>query len=261
MGSSCDQMLSIVPALFESPVLNSAEQSYRILNMRSEPADDRSTKARIRDAAIQCIAENGFSATTARKVAETADVSPALVIHHFGSMDALRTTCDEYVTDVIRRRKSEAFSSGPNLDILQALRGSEFGHLLAYVARVLTDRTPTVARLIDDLVDDAEEYIQQGVESGMLQPSPDPRGRAVVLTLWGLGGLVLHEHMSRLLGVDLTDPDIVNDASLVAYVGPVYEIYGSGIFTDAFAAQATEALSAITNEEYPSVSISNEGAT
>lgn len=254
-------MLSSVPAPLGSPVLNNTEHSYRILNMRSDLSDDRSTKARIRDAAIQCIADNGFSATTARKVAEAADVSPALVIHHFGSMDALRAACDEYVTDVIRRQKSEALSSGPSLDILQALRGTEFGPLLAYVARVLTDRTPTVTQLIDDLVNDAEEYIQQGVDSGMLQPSPDPRGRAVVLTLWGLGGLVLHEHMDRLLGVDLTDPDILNDPGLVAYIRPVYEIYGSGIFTEAFAAQTTEALSAITSKEYPSVSKSNEGAT
>lgn len=228
--------------------------------MRSVQSDDRSSKARIRDAAIRCIAEEGTAALTARKVADAASVSPGLVIHHFGSMDALRTACDEYVTEVIRNYKSKALSSGPNLDILEALRSTEFGPLLAYVARVITDDSPTVNKLIDDLIDDAEGYIQKGVDSGMLEPSSNPRGRAVVLTLWGLGGLVLHEHMNRLLSVDLTDPDLLTSPNLVAYAGPVYEIYGRGIFTETFATHTTEAMEAIASQEVSSMPTSAEGA-
>lgn len=140
--------------------------------------DDRTTNARIRDAAIECIAEHGVAATTARKVADTAGVSPGLVIHHFGSMDGLRSTCDAYVAAVIRRYKQEAMSVGPNLDVLAALRNPEMGPLMGYLASVLAENSATVADLVDDLVDDAEAYIEEGVESGMLRPSDDPRSRS-----------------------------------------------------------------------------------
>jgi AcrR family transcriptional regulator len=211
--------------------------------------DDRTTRARIRDAAIESFAEYGVAATTARKVAEAAGVSPGLVIHHFGSMEGLRSACDEYVAAVIRHYKQEAMSAGPNLDVLAALRNPDIGPLMGYLARVLAGDSKTVTKLVDDLVDDAEGYIQQGVESGMLRPAADPRGRAVLLTVWNLGALVLHEHLERLLGVDLTDPEVLTDPSFAAYAGLVYEIYGEGIFTETFAAHTMEALAGTAGEE------------
>jgi hypothetical protein len=54
---------------------------------------------------------------------------------------------------------------------------------------------------------------------------------------------VLHDHLERLLGVDLTDPDVLNSATIAAYAGPIYETYGNGFFTEAFAAQTHDALS------------------
>ena len=202
-----------------------------------ESVDDRSTRARIRDAGIACIAEHGITETTARKVAAIAGVSPALVIHHFDSMDGLRAACDEYVATTIRDFKEKTLSSGPSLDVLAALRDAPNEPLVGYLAQILADDTPAVARLVDDLVDDAERYIQQGVESGLLRPAKDPRGRAVVLTLWNLGSLVLHQHVERLLGFDLTDPAGLTSPTASAYIGPVYEIYGEGFLEEPFATQ------------------------
>lgn len=211
-----------------------------------ESIDDRTTKARIRDAAIASVAEHGINGTTARKVASAADVSPGLVIHHFGSMEGLRSACDQYVATTIREFKEQTMSGGPTLDVLAALRDAPNGPLMGYLAQVLADDSPAVARLVDELVDDAEGYIEQGVESGMLKPSDDPRGRAVVLTLWGLGTLVLHQHFQRLLGVDLADPDFLTNPAAAAYIAPVYEIYGGGILEETFAVRARAAF---TNDE------------
>src|SRR5674476_1121889 len=97
----------MVAALGRGPLppnhgLTSTERRYTSVNMRStrserESPDDRSTKARIRDAAIDCVAEHGVAATPARRVAAAAGVSTGLVIHHFGPMEGLRSECDEYV--------------------------------------------------------------------------------------------------------------------------------------------------------------------
>lgn len=218
-----------------------------MLNMRSAsdtaPAgsgDDRSTKARIRDAAIDCIAEHGLSDTTVRRIADAAGVSPALVMHHYGSMEALRRACDQRVTEAIRDRKTEAMASGPSIDVLGALRDADYGNLTRYLARVLMDDSDLVNRLVDDLAADAAVYMERGIETGMIRPGGDVTGQAALLTLWSLGGLVLHHHMKRLLGVDLSDPGVAEDPEFVRYVRPAMEIVGVGMFTDEFNARLAE---------------------
>lgn len=220
--------------------------------MRSAPTDrgpatgdDRTAKARIRDAAIECFAKHGIADTTVRKIAEIAKVSPGLVMHHFGSMDGLRAACDDYIATVIREQKSGALSAGPSIDVLAALRESDTGYLGQYLARILVDDSPAVAHLVDDLVADAEEYIQQGVEAGIILPSENPGGRAALLLLWQLGALVLHRHMDRLLGIDLTDPDATTKPSLVNYIAPVYEVLGGGFFTEEFVERLQDVLTAL----------------
>ncbi|MEN8114953.1 MAG: TetR family transcriptional regulator [Actinomycetota bacterium] len=220
--------------------------------MRSAPKiDDRTAKARIRDAAIACIADQGLTDTTARKVAEIADVSPGLVMHHFGSMDGLRLACDEHVTELIRHQKEDALSAGPSIDVLAALRDAQMGPLIGYLAEVLREDSPAVAKLVDELVDDAEGYFQEGIETGMLEPTANPRGRAVVLAIWSFGALVLHRHLERMLGVDLTDPAIGSDPAFAAYAAPVYEILGGGILTEAAAANVQGAMAQLaeTNDK------------
>lgn len=65
---------------------------------------DLTATARIRNAAIELFARDGFQKTNVRAIAAAAGVSPALVIHHFGSKDGLRAVCDEYVLEVLTSR-------------------------------------------------------------------------------------------------------------------------------------------------------------
>jgi AcrR family transcriptional regulator len=125
--------------------------------------DERSTRTRIRDAAIACFADAGVAATPVRTIAAAADVSPALVIHHFGSKDALRVACDQHVAALVRQGKQEAMHAGPDLDPVGALRRQRAGPpVLAYLARTLVDGSPHVADLLDELVADAVEYTREG---------------------------------------------------------------------------------------------------
>jgi len=191
--------------------------------------DDRSTTARIRDAALACFAERGVRSTTVREVAERAGVSAALVIHHFGSKERLRVACDRRVAALIRERKTAVMRAGSGLDPLAVLRDQAGDPpIQRYLARTLADGTPEVAVLVDEMVDDAERYVTEGMERGVVRRSDDPRGVAAVLTLWSLGALVLHQHVERVLGVDLTGPAEAH-ASNPAYVGPALEILSRGL--------------------------------
>ena len=215
-----------------------------MINMRFFDAgtpDDRTVRARGRDAGIELVAAGGVEALTARAVAECAGVSPSSVINNFGSMEGLRQACDEHVVALIRQGKTQAMSAGTSFDVVGALRDSDMGPLAAYLAAVLTEDSPAVAHLVDEMVEDALTYSATGVQTGMLRPTEEPRGRAVILTLIGLGTLVMHRHLSRLLGVDLTVTSAGPEA-LAAYVRPLYELYSGGLFTDEFSTRATAAL-------------------
>ena len=191
-------------------------------------ADDRSTAARIRDAAITRIAATGVRGTTIRDIAEAAEVSPALVMHHFGSKHALMAACDHHVASLIRAQKLEAMQTGGSLDPVAALRTSAGGPpLVAYLARTLIDGTPAVADLIDELLQDAVDYLAAGEASGVVRPTEQPRERAAVLLLWSLGALVLHEHAARVLDVDL----LGEPTQLLGYLRPAFEILGQGVLT------------------------------
>lgn len=169
------------------------------------PDDDRTARARIRDAAIARFADRGAARTSVKEVAANAGVSPALVFHHFGSKEGLREACDEHVVALVEQQKRKALSEGPNLDVLAALRAQDDGPpLLRYVARMVADGSPRAATLVDGMVDVTVASLEEGVRSGVMVPTDEPRDLSVVLALWSLGLLVLQDHAERLLGVDIT---------------------------------------------------------
>lgn len=67
---------------------------------RREPQQDRSraTRARLLEAAIACLAEQGFAASTVAVVAERAGVSRGAAQHHFPTRETLFTAALEHVT-------------------------------------------------------------------------------------------------------------------------------------------------------------------
>jgi AcrR family transcriptional regulator len=192
---------------------------------------DRTARARIRDAAIARFASDGVAATSLKSIAADAGTSTPLVVHHYGSKEGLRVACDEYVVAAIRTIKHASVAAGRSLDPFPVIRDLQQGPpLLKYLSRTLADSSPQVAALIDELVDDAVAYMAEGISSGLLKPTDHPREVAIVVTLWQLGALVLHEHAKRLLGVDLTgDPE-----GLMAWALPATEILTKGVIDERF---------------------------
>ena len=213
--------------------------------------DDRTTKARIRDAAIEQWAANPPNSVTVRDIAAAADVSPASVIHHYGSMADLRAAANSYIAGLLSDYKTKAIQTPGPMDILGTLRGLSDLPITAYLARAALSDDDTVAGLIDELVDDAVVYMEAGVEAGTIRPSPHTRERAVVLLLWSLGGLVLHEHMERLLGVDLTDAEAISSPAGAPYTRAAFEIISQGILTEGFANDVQASLAAAYGDDRP----------
>lgn len=202
--------------------------------------DDRTTRARIRDAAIIRFARDGIAATSLRAVAGDAGVAPSHVVHYFRSKAGLRAACDDHVAALLREQQQEVVGAGLDLDPLAALRRSRSGlPILAYLARTLVEPSPTVDALVDQLVADSERYMAGLAANGLITPSATPRTRAILLTFWSLGALTLHTQLERLLGVSMTQPDADPDA-LAEYAAATLELMGPGLLTPAMAARLTD---------------------
>lgn len=185
---------------------------------------------RILRAAIEQFGQRGVQGASLKAIAQDAGVSPALILHHYGSKDALRVACDERVAEVVRTAKTETVAGGPHVDPMVMLAAhAESRPVLRYLARTLTDGSPHVNDLIDEMVEDALLYTAEAERAGFVRPSAEPRARVVVLLLWSLGALVLHDHLKRLLDVDLVDGTA---GSPVPYFRAVLEIYTEGVLTD-----------------------------
>ena len=164
-------------------------------------------RSRILAAARERVSVVGSAGASVRGIAADADVSPALVLHHFGSKDGLIAACDAHVLAAISDLKSDALAAGPGLDLLGAVAHSSevAAPLVRYLARRLVEGGPAVDELIDTMVADAHRYVRAGVESGLLRPSANEQDRTVLLTMWSLAALVLHRHVERLLGYSILD--------------------------------------------------------
>lgn len=194
--------------------------------MRSVEHPDLTTRARIRDAALTRFPNDGFGATTIRAVAADAGVSPALVVHHFGSKEGLREACDHYVVARYRDTKLAAMQEGNVFDPGFAASAFQMAQpLLRYFGWALSRNHPAAGDLFDEIVREALEITRIAVEQGMVYDSPDlPRRTSVAMAL-NLGMIVMHAHLERNIGVDVLTADGMAELSPT-----LFEIFG-GMFT------------------------------
>ncbi|TDC04317.1 TetR/AcrR family transcriptional regulator [Nonomuraea longispora] len=167
------------------------------------PPEDLTARARIRDAALAEFAERGFKGATMKAVADAAGVSVGLVQHHFGSKDGLREACDRHVRDVILGAAGEVQEAA---DVSpEFLRGMYDASELSvrYLARALVEGSPVAAALFDEGSEVAERFFAATWPDEFPPGEAKVRERAAVMAAMHLGTIVLHDHLSRRLGVDV----------------------------------------------------------
>ena len=216
--------------------------------MRS--VDDRTAIARIRDAAIQQFGEHGFEVGL-RSIARAAGVSAALVIHHFGSKEGLRAACDEYIAEEIRTTKQASLQTNdPATWFTQLAAIDEYAPMVAYLVRSMQSGSDLAKALWRRMIDNADQYLADGVRAGTLKPSRDPAARARFLAMSGGGAFLLY--------IQLHDTPTDLRAVLRDYaqdmVLPALEVYTEGLMADstmydAFVAQREASIASSDSHE------------
>lgn len=174
--------------------------------------DDRTARARIRDTALELFAEHGEGMVTMRQIAEQAGVSPALVVHHFGSRDGLR----EAVVDHVRAWMEELFEASDTAGLTDDLQSGEWAPvgemlqqalpegspIIPFVRRLMMSGDPLGTELLAAWHRRTVEIFVAWDKQGKLLAGPDPETRAAMAMSADLGTLFLADHWSQVLGYD-----------------------------------------------------------
>ncbi len=194
-------------------------------------------RARVRDAAIELFAAQGFTGASVKAIAEAAGVSPALVIHHYGSKEGLRRECDEYVTASLLRKGIDS-AEAPSANLVQRLLAEvpAGGPKFDYIARLLLEPGKAGDELFATLVKSTALNLAEGRKAGSIQPASDLETVALLITVFGLTQILMRDRFTQVLGAD---PLSVEGATRLTL--PTLEILTDGLYCD------TELLDAARN--------------
>ena len=164
-----------------------------------------------------------------RSIAQAAGVSAALVIHHFGSKDGLRKACDDYIAEEIRTGKSASMQTNDPAEWFRQMAEIEsYAPLMAYLVRSMQSGSDLAKTLWRRMIENAEQYLDEGVRNGILKPSRDPKARAKFLGINNGGGFLLFLQLHD----DPTDLRAVLRDYGEAMTLPALEMYTQGLMAD-----------------------------
>lgn len=120
-------------------------------------------------------------------------MSAALIIHYFGSHEGLRRACDKRFDELTTDLKLDVLDpvSGPTEARRQSDDIAAYAPMIGYLIRVLRAGDAASTRFVDRMCRAAEQYLAQGVETGMIRPTSDEAGRARTLVAMSLGVILL----------------------------------------------------------------------
>lgn len=223
------------PAGTTSDELPRCKHLFNIINMQSLLPDDRTARARIRDEALRLFGDRGPDAVTVRDIAAAAEVSPALVVRHYGSKDGLRDAVDDHVArifEVILGRVSDPGGADGPFDpaALPTLAEVVAEHLPAdsaipaYLGRMLLAGGPVGAALFRRLHVLSRQALADLSKAGLAAEGADPAVRAAFLLVNDLAVLILRARLVDVLGIDP-----LSAAGMHRWGAEVLSIYRGGL--------------------------------
>jgi AcrR family transcriptional regulator len=146
-------------------------------------SDARSAREPIIRAAFRVFGEAGIESTSLREVARAAEVSPALVVHHFGGKEGLVAAVDEAALREFGRAyqggEDRASGAGESGDPLRERASqtarvmSEMPEVCRYLGRALVEGTAGSAALFRMMVEAGRGEIDALAGEGALRPEAD----------------------------------------------------------------------------------------
>lgn len=148
-----------------------------LLNMCSV-ATSGTAREEILAKALGLFAERGIAGTSLREVAKTAGISPALVVHHYGSKEGLVAAADETaVGEFARAYAATDLEEGPELLRRRAEQTAAVMRsrpdVCAYLGRALIEGTPGSSGLFRLMIEGGRREVDDLAAKGALREDAD----------------------------------------------------------------------------------------
>ncbi|MGW5441532.1 TetR/AcrR family transcriptional regulator [Nocardia asteroides] len=193
------------------------------------PSQDRTARARIRDEALRLFAERGPDAVTVREIAAAAAVSPALIMRHYGTKEALRAVVDEHVAALFEQMlcratdRADPFASASFAELVSVALPPD-SPIPAYLGHMLLSGGEPGTALFRRLYTAATDTLTALRSAGHADKGADPAMRAAFLLANDLAVLMLRTHLTDVLGVDPLSAD-----GLGRWAAEVLTVYRCGL--------------------------------
>ncbi|MDE0546050.1 TetR/AcrR family transcriptional regulator [Microbacterium sp. C7(2022)] len=193
--------------------------------------DERTARERIVASALRLFAERGVDAVSLRDVASDADVSVALIPHHFGTREGLRDAVDAHVIAIFdaleQQPPTELTGDGAVAGFVEALLSAlpQGSPIPAYVRRLLLSGTEGGRLLFRRWYELSVRLLANLEVHDIARPAVDPQMRAAFLLVNDLAMILLHEHVHDATGVDPLSPD-----GSARWAAEAIDAYTHGVF-------------------------------
>jgi AcrR family transcriptional regulator len=167
-------------------------------------------------AALARFAADGF-ATPLRRIAADAEVSAALIVHHFGSKAGLRAAVDEHVLGIADEKLRLYGEGGIEQAAALVLAVMQEGHVPRYLARSIVEDGDAGARLFVSFVDVTERALPH------LDVS-DRRMTAALLVTHSLGAMIMATQIEAATG-----DHPYSSGGIMRYAAAAADIYGGAV--------------------------------
>ena len=203
--------------------------------MRSASAD-LTARAVIRNQALELFAAHGYDRVSVREIGAAAGVSPALVLHHYGSKEALRRAVDAHVAGIfdealaaLAEHPAALLQDGPagaSTVTELMLAGLPAGSPVpAYLRRLLLSGDQVGRALFAEWHQATVRLNRELAKAGVMRPTDDVDVRAAFLLVNDLAVVLLREHLTDVLG---TDP--LSREGMTRWASDVLSAYSHGVF-------------------------------
>lgn len=166
------------------------------------------TRAQLVEVATEAFARDGISATSLRSIAKEAGVSPALVVHHFGSREKLIEECIIKALGLWVSEQQE-FVDVSLSTALTKWQGAvdKHGVKLQFFRQVLLAGGAPANALFSRMVKETEMVIDSQAAKGRMRKVENQKDFALLLTLQELAPLMLQSEVADYLGSSHLNPE------------------------------------------------------
>ena len=184
------------------------------------------TRAMLIAVATSAIARDGFATTSLRSIAKEAGVSPALVVHHFGSREKLIAECIEAALGLWVLEKQTVVDVSLTTSLAQWQSSPEsYPGKLQFFRQVLLAPGEMANILFNRLVQEAQIVIESQSEKGLLRKFENRADLAALMALQNLAPLMLQSPLESFFAANPSEAGMKDRLNAITQ-----EVYRKGIY-------------------------------